>query len=90
MANMPERMETGPEENPGLKIDMGPISEVLQDDVFPLDEGPVSRVRLIQALMRKFGEGFKVVPAAKAALDHYDRESDTIKVIKANRRKYHG
>lgn len=71
-------------------IDMGPIKAALEDRTIPLDETPVSRARLIQALMGKYGKGFKTVPAAKTALEHYDREADMIKVIKFNRRKFHG
>lgn len=77
-------------ESSGLSIEMGPIQEALEDHSFPLDESPVSRVRLINALMGRFGKGFKNHPLAKKALEHYDKEASMLKVIKHNRRQFHG
>lgn len=67
------------------EMDMGPVKELLEDDMPELDGGPVGRVRLIGALMRKFGKGFKGVPAALKALDHYDKESAMMTIMKRNR-----
>lgn len=70
-------------------MDMGPIHAALGEQTIPLDESPASRANLIQALMNKFGKGFKLHPLAKTALEHYDREADLAKVIKQNRSQFH-
>lgn len=77
------------EDEPSLQIHMGPIHEALDGQSPELDETAVGRHRLISALTQRYGQGFKLIPAAKKALEHYDREADVITLIKHNRRKFH-
>lgn len=76
--------------DPALQVDMRPIQAALDEPMDQLDETNLGRHRLIQALTRRYGEGYKLVPAAMKALAHYDKEADVIKVIKHNRRQFRG
>lgn len=60
--------------SPKLQMNMGPIKDVLGDDMPEIGPTPLGRFRLISALANKFGQNYKNIPKAKKALDHFDNE----------------
>lgn len=65
--------------NAFTKLDLGPIEKAFDPGELPeLFPGPVGRFRLVSNLQRKYGENFRMVQAAREALDHFDKETDMI------------
>lgn len=63
-------------------LNLTPFRLVLGDDIPDLPLNRVGRFRLLQALRRKFGAGFKNVGQAKRLLDIFDRQLKMSKVGK--------
>lgn len=58
------------------KMNLGPIKDVLGDDIPDITPTPLGRHRLVSALKNKFGENYRNVAKSRVALDHFDREHD--------------
>lgn len=56
------------------QMDTAPIEAVLGDDMPEISPTPLGRLRLVTALKSKFGPGYRNVPQASKALDHFDTE----------------
>lgn len=56
------------------RFDVQPIQQALGDDMPDVQMNQVGRMRLVDALSRKFGENFRAVPAAGKAIEHFDSE----------------
>jgi hypothetical protein len=56
-------------------LDLGPVKSVFGDGELPeIDESQVGKIRLHQALAKKYGPTYKSVPAVRNALKHYEKE----------------
>lgn len=62
-------------------MDFGPISELLQEETPKLVPGELGRLRLMEALRKRFGESFRGNAAARGAISQFDQQTDRAKDI---------
>jgi hypothetical protein len=72
------------------QMNMGPIKDVLGDDMPEITPTPLGRFRLVSALRNKFGDNYNNVPKAKIALTHFDNEHDYFRKLRKIRGSING
>lgn len=50
------------------------LPELLGEKMIDIEYSPVGRIRLIQALQNRFGDGFRNVPGVRYIMDDFDKE----------------
>jgi hypothetical protein len=63
-------------------MNLGPIKEVLGENVPEITPTPLGRLRLVSALINKFGQNYRNIPPARKALDHFDSEHDYFRKLR--------
>jgi len=75
----------------GFKVDISEVQKLLKEEEIP-DLGPsqLGRIRLMRALERRFGKGFKAIPGPRKALKDFDDQVKDIRTASQERRKFNG
>jgi hypothetical protein len=58
------------------KLNLAPIQDALGDEMPEISPTPLGRYRLVTALQYKFGNNYRNIPKARAALEHFDSEHE--------------
>ena len=76
------------DDTPGM--DLSPIKSLLGEGLPEIDETQTGRIRLIRAIVQKFGTGYRAHPEVVKVLNHYDKESKDLKLFKKTLRECYG
>jgi hypothetical protein len=78
--------------NPLSAIDLKPIQEALgpETQLPDLPAGPIGRFRLVETLRGRYGDNFRIIPGARNALKHFDKETDMLKAYAEKKVKIMG
>lgn len=64
------------------QMELGPIKEVLGEDMPDITPTPLGRFRLLHALATKFGQNYRNNGRALKALTHFDNEHKHFKLLR--------
>lgn len=66
------------------------LPKILGEKMPQIEPTRVGKLRLLNALQIRFGDGFKNIPGVKSILEDFDKELHAAQTIRMNRRKRNG
>ena len=73
----------------GSKSDLGlkDLPEILGEKMPELPKNRLGKMRLLNALQIRFGQGYKNIPMVSGIIKEFDKEVELENVLRANKRK---
>lgn len=69
------------------KLTLDDLPKLLGEKMPEISFDRVGKIRLLNALTVRFGQGFQNIPGIKQLLSEFDREMKTEAIVRMNRRK---